>query len=78
MMDKTVPSGSKKQDDGCLPELSPEESMVYEHLNAYPVHIDDLIRKISIEPGRLSSILLQLELKGVARQFPGKLFACDA
>ena len=78
MIDKTVPSGSKKQDDGCLPELSPEESMVYEHLNAYPVHIDDLIRKISIEPGRLSSILLQLELKGVARQFPGKLFACDA
>ena len=72
-------SGLKKQaDDNLIPELSSEESAVYESLGAYPAHIDELVRKISMEPGRLSCILLQLELKGVARQFPGKLFARGA
>jgi DNA processing protein len=47
---------------------------VFESLEPYPVHIDDISRKLSIEPGKLSSILLQLELKGIAQQSPGKFF----
>jgi len=58
-----------------LPPLSSEELTVYKALGPYPVHIDELVRKISIEPGKLSSILLKLELKGVAVQTPGKLFS---
>ncbi len=54
--------------------LSEEETRVFESLDPYPVHIDDLARKISMEPGKLSSILLKLELKGIVRQSPGKLF----
>ncbi|MFH1580741.1 MAG: DNA-processing protein DprA [Pseudomonadota bacterium] len=58
-----------------LPPLSSEELTVYKALGPYPVHIDELVRKIPIEPGKLSSILLKLELKGVAVQTPGKLFS---
>ncbi len=58
-----------------LPPLSPEESPVFEILEPYDVHIDDLVRRLSIEPGKLSSILLQLELKGIVQQSPGKLFS---
>ena len=55
-------------------QLSPDERLVFEALEPYPVHIDDISRKLSIEPGRLSSILLQLEVKGIAQQSPGKFF----
>jgi len=54
--------------------LSKEESMVFNSLGPYPVHIDDLIRKLSMEPGKLSSTLLKLELKGIIRQSPGNFF----
>ncbi|MCP4369582.1 MAG: DNA-processing protein DprA, partial [Deltaproteobacteria bacterium] len=54
--------------------LSKEESMVYNSIGPYPVHIDDLIRKLSMEPGKLSSTLIKLELKGVIRQSPGNFF----
>ncbi len=54
--------------------LSIEECAVLDALGPYPVHIDDLARGLSMEPGRLSSMLLQLELKGLVEQLPGKLF----
>jgi len=54
--------------------LSPDESIVFDSLGAYQIHIDDLIRKISMEPGKISSILLKLELKGFVQQSPGKYF----
>jgi len=57
-----------------MSQLSPDERVVFESLEPYPVHIDDIARKLSFEAGRLSSILLQLELKGMAQQSPGKLF----
>jgi DNA processing protein len=60
-----------------LPPLSPEESLVFEALGPYPVHIDDLVRKVSMEPGKLSSVLLQLELMGIVQQSPGKHFALE-
>ena len=58
-----------------LPALSSEELKIYKVLGPYPVHIDDLARKISMEPGKLLSILLKLELKEVVLQTPGKLFS---
>jgi DNA processing protein len=57
-----------------LSRLSPDERRVFESLEPYPVHIDDIARTLSIEAGRLSSILLQLEIKGIAQQSPGKFF----
>ena len=54
--------------------LSVDESQVYKALEPYPIHIDKLVRKISMEPGKLSGILLQLELNGMIQQLPGKFF----
>jgi DNA processing protein len=48
---------------------------VYQALEPYPAHIDDLARKTGLTPGKLLSILLKLELKGYVRQHPGKLFS---
>ncbi|QTA82425.1 DNA-processing protein [Desulfonema limicola] len=59
------------------PRLSPEQLQVVQALGPYPVHIDELIRKLSINPGNLSSILLQLELKGIVVQSPGKMFSIE-
>jgi DNA processing protein len=55
--------------------LSGDESTVFAALEPYPIHIDELSRKISMEPGKLSSILLKLELNGMILQSPGKLFS---
>jgi DNA processing protein len=58
-----------------LPPLTDEEAMVIDSLEADPVHIDDLVRRLQLGSGRLSGLLLQLELKGVVTQSPGKRFA---
>jgi DNA processing protein len=55
--------------------LTDDEAMVIDSLEADPVHIDDLARKLTFTPGRLSGLLLQLELKGLVAQSPGKRFA---
>jgi DNA processing protein len=55
-------------------KFSDEEYSVIRAIGPYPLHIDDIIRKTALSPGRLSSILLQLELSGVIRQTPGKFF----
>jgi DNA processing protein len=55
--------------------LEPDEIKVFEAIGPYPVHVDDLVRKIFIEPGKLSSILLRLELKGLVQQSPGNFFS---
>ena len=60
-----------------IPPLSEEEFRVFQALGPYPVHIDDLMRKLDMPPGPLSSILLQLELKGIVAQSPGKLFSIE-
>lgn len=68
-------SGSNLQHDKKDALGSFEEQMVLDALNAYPVHIDELVRKLSLDAGKLSSILLQLEMKGLITQTPGKFFA---
>jgi DNA processing protein len=58
-----------------FPPLSADESLVIGAMDPYPVHIDALARLLSIPSGKLSAILLQLELKGVIKQSPGKFFS---
>lgn len=57
------------------PPLTDEEARVIDSLDVEPVHIDDLARKLAFQAGRLSGVLLQLELKGLVSQSPGKRFA---
>lgn len=54
--------------------LSTSEEAVYNLLEEYPMHIDELVRKTSHNTGEILSLLLNMELKGVIRQLPGKMF----
>jgi DNA processing protein len=56
------------------PELSQEERILYEMLSEMPLHIDAMIRESRFDPGKVSSLLLNLELKGLIAQWPGKCF----
>jgi DNA processing protein len=58
-----------------IPKLSAEEAGVFKILEPYPLHIDDLVRKLSMEPGKMAGILLKLELLGIVQQLPGKYFS---
>lgn len=55
--------------------LTPEEKKILNELSPYPIHIDKLVRHLSLSPAQVSGLLLQLELKGLVTQSPGKLFA---
>ncbi len=56
-------------------DLTGEERILYERLGETPSHIDVLIRESQFDPGKVSSLLLNLELKGLVSQWPGKCFS---
>lgn len=58
-----------------LRSLSADEAGVLGALEPYPLYIDDIGRKLSMEPGKMAGILLKLELMGLVQQFPGKYFS---
>ncbi len=57
-----------------LPAMGENEKRVYDIIGNYPLHIDQICRKGNLEPGELSGILTKMELKGIIRQIPGKMF----
>jgi DNA processing protein len=58
-----------------LPE---EQRGLYGLLTETPIHIDEIIRESQLEPGRVMSLLLELELKGLVSQWPGRGFSRKA
>lgn len=61
-------------DDKRLIDLPPGEKQIALTLDAYPIHIDELTRNTELPASTVSSLLLSLELKGIARQLPGKFY----
>jgi len=57
------------------PDLTEEEEVLYELLGETPLHIDVMIRESRFDPGKVSSLLLNLELRGLVSQWPGKCFS---
>ena len=55
--------------------LSGIEEMIFSCLNPGPLHIDDLAEKCARPTPEVSAALLNLELQGIVRQRPGKLFS---
>jgi DNA processing protein len=51
------------------------EKTLYELLGDTPLHIDAIIRESQLDPGKVSSLLVNLELKGLISQWPGKYFS---
>jgi DNA processing protein len=56
-------------------DLSEDALRVLQCLDAEVTPIDVLCETLGVEPGWLSGTLLDLELRGLVRQFPGKMFA---
>ncbi len=65
----------RRRDDSFRAGFSPEESTIYNLLCGGSSHIDDLIEESGIEAGRVSAVLMELELKGLVAQYPGKMFS---
>jgi DNA processing protein len=57
-----------------LPPLSDEERRVYESIHATETSIDDIAAGSELPSAAVSSTLLQLELKRLVKQLPGKYF----
>jgi DNA processing protein len=72
---KSGQNRGKEHNVTARPELTGDEARVYELLEAYPVHVDELCRKLDMPINRLSSALTTLELKGLAAQTPGMYYS---
>jgi DNA processing protein len=57
-----------------VPELGPQETIVWQALGGEPRHVDDLARTLSGRPGDVSATLALLELRGLARQVGPMLY----
>jgi DNA processing protein len=57
-------------------DLDEEELMVYAVLSDNEhIHIDELSWKAQLSMHKISSVLLQMEFKGIIKALPGKKFA---
>lgn len=54
--------------------LSDDEWRVYKHLTTEPMYIDDLCVRAKQAPAQAAGIMLNLALKGVALELPGKYY----
>lgn len=59
-----------------IPELTEREEKLYACFSegAGSVHIDELVRNSKLTAQEVTAILMMLELKGLVRQLPGKMF----
>jgi DNA processing protein len=62
-----------KERSGNMP-LSGKESDIYDFIKNEPVYIDELSDFLKLEPYETSQILVKLEIRGLIKQLPGKLF----
>ncbi|NIM91275.1 MAG: DNA-protecting protein DprA [Candidatus Aminicenantes bacterium] len=66
---------SQKEEKKSMPALKPEEKRVFEFLKIDSLtHIDELVGKTDLSVSELLAILLNLELKELIMQNPGKYF----
>lgn len=68
-------SSQIKQDNVIMPELTFEESVLYNTLSREPLHLDDIVDSSGLDISRVLSVLLTLEMKRLICQLPGKQFA---
>ena len=55
-------------------DLTPDEQAVLATMDASSIHIDQIARDTELPIGKVSSLLVMLELKGIVQQLPGKQF----
>lgn len=59
---------------GRMGQLDPVELQVYRCLTREPSHIDQIIRTTQLGVAQVNAILIQLEMKGFIKSFPGQLY----
>ncbi len=69
-----ITAGLKAKKDSLSCALDKEESLVYNLLSSEPQHIDELSEAARLGVTRISGILLNLEMRRLTRQLPGKNF----
>jgi len=66
---------SRRTEEKRMPAMSSEEKRILDCLSVEtPVHIDELVAAADASVSELLGLLLNLELKGLVRQAPGKFF----
>jgi DNA processing protein len=71
----SLPSGVRARPGGeAETHLTDEEEKVYTLLSHTPCPVDDLIARADLAASTMAGLLLQLELKGKARQLPGLFY----
>ncbi|MFB3886141.1 MAG: DNA-processing protein DprA [Thermodesulfobacteriota bacterium] len=80
ILEEILPQWRGKRDEAPKVEaekldLTQDERVVFELLGETPTHIDVIIRESRLDPGKVSSLLLDLELKGLVSQWAGKGFS---
>lgn len=56
--------------------LTPEEKQIYALLEGRTLHADEIVRLSGLGISSVLVLLLQMELKGLVKQWPGKFFSC--
>jgi len=57
-----------------LPDMTPNEQAILAHLSADPTHIDEVVAAVGLSAAAVSSALVTLELKGMARSVGGMMY----
>lgn len=65
---------SRPGDKNLKPNLTPEESIIYENLSKEPKYLDDVAQDAKVSVGKTIEILLKLQLRKLVRELPGKNF----
>ncbi|MFH0734615.1 MAG: DNA-processing protein DprA [bacterium] len=68
---------SKKQTNKPTVELTLFEQKIFDTLSTQPKHIDVIANDTDLSTSDCLVNLLELEFKGIVRQFPGKMFVID-
>ena len=55
-------------------KLSEEEGILYNLLTLTPVYLDNIIGQSGLKPQKVMAALMYMELKGLAKQLPGKFY----
>ena len=73
--DEGVHGGDDSRDTAGAPShMGKSETKIYEIIGDYPIHIDEIVRRVGMDAGEVLSILMKMELNGIVKQLPGKMF----
>lgn len=70
----TLDRNGMRGTSGVPPNMSETENKIYEIIGDYPMHIDEIGRMVHMDAGGVLSSLMKMELNGIIKQLPGKMF----